>query len=161
MKMFIDRFLKHIHNLPEQHKMLVSVSYADDMITKHFEIILDKYSLTPPQYNILRILQGTYPKVCRVREIQDMIIDKNSDVSRLIERLRKNGFVDRTTREGDRRAVDVLISEKGLMILERIIKLEEANMFGPFYSLTEKEAKQLNLLLQKLLSSLKVVTLPR
>ncbi len=155
MKYIIDRFVKHIHDLPEQQKMLISIGYSSDMIKKHFEVILDKYGLTPPQYNLLRILQGRHPEPCKVRELKNMIIDRQSDVSRMIERLRLGGFIERKEKKEDRRAVDIVITEKGFMILNRIIEHEEKNMFGPFYHLTENEAKQLNVLLQKMLGGLK------
>jgi MarR family transcriptional regulator, multiple gene regulator MgrA len=157
MKLIIDRFLKHILNLPEQHKMLVSISYSHDMINKHFETILEKYSLSPSQYNLLRILQGKHPQPCNVLELKDEIINKKSDVSRLVERLRKNGLVDRQVKEADRRSVQIVITEKGLQTMERIKKEEQENMFGPFSHITDDEAKQLNIVLQKLLEGLKEV----
>jgi MarR family multiple gene transcriptional regulator MgrA len=155
MDMIIDRFLKHIHDLPEQHKMLVSLGYTHDLITKHFETILAGYSITPSQYNVLRILQGMHPNPCSVFELRDMIVNKKSDVSRLVERLRKVGLVERTVYKTDRRRVDVIITRKGLDVLEQIIKNEEAKMFGPFFHLKQAEAKQLIALLQKLMEGMK------
>ena len=159
MKMLIDRFLKHIHNLPEQHKMLVSIGYSQYILEKHFEIILDRYSLSASQYNLLRILEGTYPKHCQINELKDMIVNKKSDVSRMVERLRKAGLIDRCVKTNDRRAVNICINEKGLELLNRIMKQEEANMFGPFLHVSEAEAKQLNQLLQKMLEGLSKIKL--
>ena len=155
MKYIIERFLKHVHGLPEQQKMLVSISYSDTMLKKHFETILDKYSLTPPQYNLLRILQGKHPQPCKVSELKSMIINRDSDVSRMIERLRVIGLIDRKQKKEDRRAVDIVITEKGLSLVDQIAKQEEKNMFGPFCHLTEAEAKQVNVLLHKMMNGLK------
>ena len=77
------------------------------------------------------------------------MLDKMSDVSRIIERLRVNGLVDRITCENDRRSVDVLITKKGLDVLKKMEK-EETNMDGILSNLTEAEAKKLNELLDKI-----------
>ncbi|MES2621599.1 MAG: MarR family winged helix-turn-helix transcriptional regulator [Bacteroidota bacterium] len=154
MKSYIDRFLKHIHDLPEQKKMLISISYSSDMITKHFELILDTYLITPPQYNLLAILQGTYPKPCSLRELKEMIIDRDCDVSRMVQRLQANGLVENKIKKEDRRAVDIVISQKGLDLMTEIDKTESAAMFHPFFNISETEARQLNMLLQKVLEGL-------
>lgn len=154
MQSFINRFLKHIHNLPEQKKMLVNMSYSAAMVNKHFELILDTYLITPPQYNLLAILRGTYPKPCTVRELKDMIIDRDSDVSRMVLRLQASGLVDSKIRKNDKRALDVIISKKGLDLLKEIDEKESEAMFNPFMQISEAEAKQLNELLQKVLEGL-------
>lgn len=155
MKLFIDRFLKHIRNLPEQRKMLVSIDYSADMVKKHFEHRLDAYLITPPQYNLLFILVDTYPKPCSVRELKEMIIDRNCDVSRMVERLVAGGLVDRKIKATDKRAVDVVISQKGLDLMAEIEEKETAPIYGPFNHITDAEARELNRVLQKLLDGLK------
>ena len=77
------------------------------------------------------------------------MLDKVSDTSRIVERLRLAGFVERVLCESDRRAVDVKISKKGLDLLKRMEK-EEESMDGIMKNLSIAEAKQLNQLLDKL-----------
>jgi MarR family transcriptional regulator, multiple gene regulator MgrA len=160
MKYYIDRFLKHIHDLPEQKKMLVSIDYTSDMVRKHFELILDKYLITPPQYNLLVILKGTHPKPCSIRQLKDMIIDRNSDVSRMVERLHSGGLIERERKTGDRRSMDVVINKRGLTLLAEIEKKESEAMYNPFYQISEGEARQLNELLQKVLDGLRLIPMP-
>ena len=160
MTMFIDRLVAHIKGLSPQQRMLVSIAYSDAILKKHFELILDKYSLTPPQYNLLRILEGVHPKHCTVSELKEMIIDKKSDVSRMIERLRKEGFVVRNVSKDDARMVEILITGKGLSVINEIRRKEEANMFNPFSHITDTEAEQLNVLLQKVIEGLRAVNFP-
>ena len=80
-------------------------------------------------------------------------MDKMSDASRLVERLRKGGFVERTVRKDDRRAVDVIITQKGLDVLADIDKLEEKD-HKPTKNLTDEEAKKLSELLGKVINAL-------
>ena len=104
------------------------------------------------QYNILRILRGQHPKAANINTLKERMLDKMSDVSRLVERLRKAGLVERRSSEIDRRSVDVQITAKGLALLEEVDvdlpKLEDSLNL----SLTEEEAIQLNTLLDKILT---------
>ncbi len=131
------------------HKAALNIIVAANYIHAHNLEIFKKYDLTGQQYNVLRILRGQYPQPCTLLSIRDRMIDKMSDVSRIIERLRKGGLVDRISCTEDRRAVDVLITKKGLGLLKRMEK-EEANMDSILINLTESEAKKLNELLEKI-----------
>jgi DNA-binding MarR family transcriptional regulator len=81
------------------------------------------------------------------------MMDRMSDASRLVERLRKSGFVERTVRKDDRRAVDVLITQKGLEVLDKIDLLEEKD-HKPTKYLNSQEAEQLSSLLGKVINAL-------
>ena len=79
---------------------------------------LKPFGLTVQQYNVLRILRGQHPNPCTVNLIVDRMLDKSSNASRIVERLVSKGLVKRTPCEQDRRAVDVLITQEGLNLLE-------------------------------------------
>ena len=81
------------------------------------------------------------------------MMDKMSDASRRVERLRKAGFVERSVRKDDRRAVDVIITEKGLDVLQMIDRLEEKD-HKPTKYLTQEEAAKLSELLGKVINAL-------
>ncbi|MFN5885958.1 MAG: MarR family winged helix-turn-helix transcriptional regulator, partial [Bacteroidota bacterium] len=100
-------------------------------------------------YNVLRILRGQYPKATSVSLVQERMLDKMSNASRLIDKLKLKGLVSRTTCSNDRRQVDVKITEAGLNLLETIDKERDdiENLMG---SLKIAEAKTLNNLLDKL-----------
>lgn len=104
------------------------------------------------QYNILRILRGQHPKAANINTLKERMLDKMSDVSRLVERLRKAGLVERKSSEIDRRAVDVMITAKGLSLLETVDKdlpdLEDSLKL----SLSEEEMLTVNTLLDKVLT---------
>jgi len=111
--------------------------------------VFKKYEITGQQYNVLRILRGQHPNPCTILMIKDRMLDKVSDTSRIVERLKQAGYLERILCEKDRRAVDVKISKKGLDLLKNMEKEEEA-MDGVMKNLSSAEAKQLNLLLDKL-----------
>lgn len=133
------------------HKAALNIIVAANWLHARHLDIFKKYDLTGQQYNVLRILRGQYPNPCNLLNLRERMLDKMSDVSRIIERLRLNNFVDRITCENDRRSVDILITKKGLEILKKLEK-EETNMDGILSNLTEADAKKLNELLDKLRS---------
>jgi len=104
------------------------------------------------QFNILRILRGQHPQAASINILKERMLDKMSDVSRLVERLRKADLVERKNSEMDRRAVDVRINDKGLQLLKEI-DTEIRQLDNTLQSLNEKEVIQLNKLLDKMLDS--------
>ncbi|WP_212006622.1 MarR family winged helix-turn-helix transcriptional regulator [Chitinophaga sp. HK235] len=131
---------------------LVSLIFVGNWITSRHQQFFKRYDITMQQYNILRILRGQHPKAASINLLKERMLDKMSDVSRLVERLRKADFVERKSCELDRRAVDVKITAKGLELLSTI-DAELSQLNDSFKSLNEKEIGQLNKLLDKMLEA--------
>ncbi len=107
------------------------------------------YQLSHQQYNILRILRGQYPEGVSVNDIKRRMIDKMSNVSRLVEKLKQKGYVERVECESDRRVVFVHLTEMGLSILEEIDKTIGINL-SAFNRISVEEADELSRILEKL-----------
>ena len=149
--MKIEDEIKSVKFRNLKHKATLNIIVTANWIhTSNLEIF-KKYKLTAQQYNVLRILRGQYPKPCTLLSIRERMLDKMSDVSRIIERLRISSLVDRVLCPNDRRAVDVLITKAGLTLLKKMEK-EEEQLDGTMSKLTDTEAKKLNDLLDKLRS---------
>ena len=110
---------------------------------------LKPFSLTTQQYNVLRILRGQRNNSISINAISERMIDKMSNVSRLIDKLLDKKLVVRKVNRIDRRQVDIAITENGLKLIAEIEKTEP-ELKSNFSTLTQKEAKQLNDLLDKL-----------
>lgn len=133
----------------EYHKLTVNIIYTYGWLMRIHSRLFEKFELTPQQYNILRILRGQHPNPACINLLKDRMLDKMSDASRLVERLRNKGLVKRAISSSDRRRVDVLITDKGLKLLSEMDKLN--NEFDNYLSgLTEAESKKINNLLDKL-----------
>ncbi len=117
---------------------------------KHKEFF-KPFGITQQQYNVLRILRGSHPKSISTSVIKTRMLDKNSDASRIVDRLTAKDLVLKKTCPSDRRLVDVTISGKGLRLLE-VMDTKIDALDNGLGSLTEKEAKVLNQLLDKLRS---------
>lgn len=130
-------------------KLVPNLMYTGSWLHTLNSRMLKPYGLSPQQYNILRILRGQHPHPATVQLIRERMLDQMSNVSRLVEKLRVKGLVERRVCPSDRRAVDVLITDAGLRLLEAIDR-EETQWFERFHTLTPEEAHRLNELLDKL-----------
>ena len=137
----------------EHHKGLISLIFVGNWIISKHQQFFKQYDITMQQFNILRILRGQHPKAASINTLKERMLDKMSDVSRLVERLRKAGLVERKSSEMDRRAVDVMITPRGLELLRVIDGQIECLEDALKNSLNEKEVVQLNRLLDKMLDS--------
>src|ERR1035438_2561517 len=106
-----------------QHKLSINLTYTSNWYDEKKHKLLKQYNLTYQQFNILRILRGQYPKASSIKLLKERMIDKMSDASRLVDNLLRKNFVIKRISEVDRRHSEVIISDKGLRILEDIDKL--------------------------------------
>jgi len=106
------------------------------------------FGLTSSQYNILRILRGQHPNKISGAEIKSRMLDKNSDIPRLLDRLIKKNLIIKSPCPSDKRAADVIITSDGLDVLKKIdTSLDETQKAS--INLSKEEAAQLNELLDK------------
>jgi len=135
----------------EFSKALINVRYTASWISHRFQGILKPSELTTPQYNVLRILRGQYPNPATINLLIERMIDKSSNASRIVDKLEEKGLVDRRRCKNDGRAVDVIISKEGLILLESLDG-DLADFEEKIKTLSEEEAEQLNTLLDKIRS---------
>jgi DNA-binding MarR family transcriptional regulator len=133
----------------EFQKLAVNLIYTHGWLVSQQSQTFQKFGITGIQYNILRILRGQHPNPTSVSLIRERMLDKQSDVSRLVERMRVKGFVERKICPNDRRKADVLITAEGLNLLSKVDKLD-AQFNSIFNELNENEAKKINTLLDKM-----------
>ena len=147
--MNLEQEIKQSRFRNEYHKLAVNIIFSNSWLMNLQSELFKKFDVTGNQYNILRILRGQYPNPATVNLLKERMVDKMCDASRLVERLRVKGYVKRELSPDDRRRVDVLITSKGLNLLEDIDRLnDEYDAF--FIKLNENDAKVLNDLLDKM-----------
>ena len=118
-----------------------------------FKKVLDNFKLTHQQYNILRILKGSFPEPLSASDIKERMIFKNSDVTRLMDRLISKGYVKREVCPTNRRKIDILIAPQGLDLLDEIAPSALEFITTNFKNkITTDEAKELYRILNKIKS---------
>lgn len=144
----IGKAIKQSNFDSQLEKVVVNILYTGSWISYKEFHILKKYDLSMQQFNVLRILRGQHPKTATVNMLIDRMIDKSSNASRIVEKLRKKKFVSRKPCSKDRRRVDIVITDAGLEVLaEATSEIRRLPIMTE--SLTTEEAKQLNFLLDK------------
>ena len=135
----------------EYQKLAINLIYTYGWFHNRQRRFFSEYKITPQQYNVLRILKGQYPGAISTSEIRSRMLDKNSDASRIVDRLFSKDLVKKNTCTSDKRLVDVSISDTGLKLLSEIDHktLELDNIFS---TLEVEEAEELNRILDKLRS---------
>jgi DNA-binding MarR family transcriptional regulator len=133
----------------EFHKLNVNLIYTYHWISNQVATQFQEFGVTAQQYNILRILRGQHPNPCTIQLLKSRMLDRQSDASRLVDRLTSKGLVERHVCPVDRRKMDVKITHEGLELLTRMDPMiaDSDNLFD---QISEQEAQTLNDLLDRI-----------
>ncbi|MGE0562349.1 MAG: MarR family winged helix-turn-helix transcriptional regulator [Flavobacteriales bacterium] len=141
--MKIEEAIKQREFKSEHQKLFINILYTANWLNNETLKALKPFGLSPQQYNVLRILKGQHPNSISVNCIIDRMLDKSSNASRLVDKLKQKELVEREVCSNDRRQVDIKITTKGLKLLTDIgEKLDNLNGFKD--SITTDEAKKIN-----------------
>lgn len=135
----------------ERHKAVASFLFTYSNVASRLQKMISEHGLTLQQFNILRILQRQHPHPTCNCTIRKQMLDARSDITRIVDRLVKEGLASRKHCHEDRRKVNIIITQKGLEMLDRMDHLNE-KMDGILASLTDREVAELNRLLDKIRS---------
>lgn len=146
--MTLEKDLNQTKFRNEHQKATVNIVFTNNWIMERLSRIFDAQHITSQQYNILRILRGAGEPLS-TSQIRQRMLDKMSDSSRIVDRLVLKGLVRKNERKSDKRLLDVVITAKGLKLLEKI------DGFNPhvddiMMNLSLDDAKCLNRLLDKI-----------
>ncbi len=133
----------------EVHKAGLNILYTAWWLKTVISKELKEYGLTHEQYNVLRILKGRHPEQMCVRDVACRIIEKSSNVPRIIDRLELKKLVKRNTSSNDKRETVITITPAGLNILEITTKKID-RLFEETIVMEEQSANTLNKLLEKI-----------
>jgi DNA-binding MarR family transcriptional regulator len=147
--MGIEQDIQQTRFRNSHQKAAVNLLYTGGWLRDKMKLIFDREDITAQQFNILRILRGSFPNPLSTLQIRERMLEKMSDTSRLVDRLLAKGLVKKIICKTDRRLVDILITEKGKKLLHRLDQLDN-DMDAILQNISEKEAAQLSDLLDKL-----------
>ena len=102
----------------EKQKAVINLLYTSGYLGSQFSEKAKPFNITRQQYNVLRILRGQQPNSASINLIKDRMLDKMSDASRIVERLRIKGLIERRVSASDKRVVDINITAKGMTLLQ-------------------------------------------
>ncbi|HEY0740606.1 MAG TPA: winged helix DNA-binding protein [Chryseosolibacter sp.] len=132
----------------EYQKAILNILYTQNYLVGRMSEVFKKFDITRQQYNVLRILRGQYPDPASINLIKERMLEKMSDSSRIVERLRLKGLIQREGGKNDKRAAEISITAAGLDLLKKMQK-EVDELDDMITGLTPDEARELNTLLDK------------
>ncbi len=119
--MSTDKELREKQYSSEFQRLRVNILYTARWMENQVKDFLKPHDLTPKQFNILRILRGHKGDIpLSVLEIRERMIDRMSDVSRLIDRMEKKNLISRKSCKSDGRTYRICITKLGLELLSEI-----------------------------------------
>lgn len=129
-------------------KVIVNILFSYHWTMHRFEAFLENEDISIQQYNCIRILQRA-KKPISTRHLKKFLLHKNSDVSRLIERLEAKELVEKITKQEDQRMLDITLTEKAKQLLQRL-EARFTELEAVMQNLSDPEQAQLNFLLDKM-----------
>jgi len=103
----------------DYHRGIINLIYTVNQMSHQFLQHLKKHNLSEPQYNVLRVLKGYQSEgAVSIGFLKERMLEKSSDVSRIVDKLYTQGLVERKENPKDRRQKDIIITEKGLSLLD-------------------------------------------
>ena len=131
----------------------LAIARVQDRLAADFQALFKSEGLTMTQLNTLRILIGA-KKPVPCQEVGERLIQRVPDVTRLLDRMEKEGLVERTRSSEDRRIVLVSVTPEGKRRSDRLTKPTLALHARQMKALSDSELRQLENLLGKLLGKL-------
>jgi DNA-binding MarR family transcriptional regulator len=146
----LESLLKTKSQLPLSRQTVINIFLSNILIKNDLLSVLKPYGLSLEQFNVLRILRGQKGNPINLQDIQERMINKMSNTTRLVDKLMLKGFVKRKQCEQNRRKIEIYITSQGLdilKVLDSIVDHTEQNITS---NLSQTELEQLNKLLSKL-----------
>lgn len=131
-------------------KLAVNLLYTTSWFNKIQSDHLKQYNLTYQQFNVMRILKGQKGNPASIKLITERMLDKQSNASRLVDKLINKGLVEKNINEKDRRQTDIFLTLPGLKLVDQISEEIQDLVDTKFQTLSEEEAQNCNDLLDQL-----------
>lgn len=129
---------------------VLNIFYTRNWLHDSLSPILKEAGITPQQFNVLRILKGSHPDACSAQDIKEVMLDKSPDLTRLLDRLIEKGYIAREICEGNRRKLDIMITETGTKLLDMVNPQLEHMDNENKRKITDSEATELSRILDKI-----------
>lgn len=149
--MDLEKEIKQTQFVSEVQKAVLNILFTSSWLNGLATKRLKPFDISPQQYNVLRILRGSHPKPLMLADISSRMLDKMSNATRLVEKLRQKGFCTRNLSAQSRRQVDITITDIGLQMLA-LMDEEMKKQMTFAEKITPEEAKILSSILEKLRS---------
>ncbi len=147
--MNVEALIKTDKKIPLRSRTIIHLMLIHNKVTDNISHAFKPFGISTQQFNVLRILRGQQSKPANLSTLNERMISKMSNTTRLVDKLIKKGYVDRIVCISNRRKVEITITKEGLKVLSEMdIVLEKAEK-EILANFSDLELEQLNLLFNK------------
>ncbi len=147
--MNVEEVIKTTKQIPLKSRTLIHLMLVNNKVKETISAALKPYGVSLQQFNVLRILRGQGKKPANLSTLNERMVTKMSNTTRLVDKLLIKGYADRSVCEENRRKIEITITQKGLNVLEEMDAVMQQTESLLVDQLTEKELLELNTLLNK------------
>ena len=147
--MNVEEIIKTKKKMPLPSRSLIHLMLVNNKILETISTALKPYGVSLQQFNVLRILRGQGEKPANLSTLNERMVTKMSNTTRLVDKLLAKGLVDRTICEANRRKVEIVITPQGSALLGEMDQVMSETERDLVSGLTEAELEKLNTLLDK------------
>ncbi|MEW7279505.1 MarR family transcriptional regulator [Aquimarina sp. 2201CG1-2-11] len=148
--MSIEKIIKTEVKLPVNRKVIINLLYTENWMMDKINLELKPFDVSIQQFNVLRILKGQKGKPANLSTIQERMVTKMSNTTRLVDKLITKKFVSRITCPSNRRKVEITITQQGEDFLKKVNPVMEKFENNITSSLSQEDLILLDQLLNKL-----------
>lgn len=150
LQMNIEDQIKTSSQLPASKRLLISLVYTANQINDQIGEALKPFDISIPQFNVLRILRGQKGKPANLSTIQERMVSKMSNTTRLVDKLIRKELVERVICKENRRKVEISITQKGMNLLTKIDPVVDTAEKAITSKLQPEEVDKMTELLQQI-----------
>lgn len=147
--MNVEEVLKTEKKIPLKSRAIIHFLLVNNKIRETIASSLKPFDVSPQQFNVLRILRGHSDKPANLSTLNDRMITKMSNTTRLVDKLILKGYVNRITCPSNRRKIEISITKTGKTALDKMDKAMDDAENDLLKNMSKKELEQLNELLNK------------
>ncbi len=147
--MDVEEHIRTSTKLPLEQRTIIHLMLVNNTINERIAQALKPFDVSAQQFNVLRILRGQKGKPANLSTLNERMVTKRSNTTRLVDKLIHKGFVNRVTCSSNRRKVEINITEEGNVALKKMDQAMDNVERILLNQFSQKELGQLNLLLHK------------
>ncbi len=147
--MNVEEIIKTSKKIPLEPRTLIHLQLVHNKVNEAMNAALKPFEVSLQQFNVLRILRGQQGKPANLSTLNERMVTKMSNTTRLVDKLLVKGFVNRTVCPSNRRKVEIVITDSGLKALEQMDKSLEVAHQVIYQNFDKEDLEKLNELLDK------------
>lgn len=150
IQMKVEDILKTSRPLSPKKKLVINLMLTSNEAGAKMAEAMKPFEISVQQFNVLRILRGQKGKPANLSTVQDRMVNKMSNTTRLVDKLLEKNLVERNTCEENRRKIEIIITEQGMKLLQEIDPIIDKTEEELTTNLSQQEVENLNGLLEKM-----------